>query len=124
MLSGPPARTLAGLGVRPSHTAVLKDVPLENASWLVDTPDGARLVLRRYHDWTSQEDLAYEHAVLRHLAGAGGSNGGACVEVARDLSDVVAARDSKDPDGPRLTFSPGDWRTFTARIKAGQLGLG
>jgi Domain of unknown function (DUF397) len=31
--------------------------------------------------------------------------------------------DFKDPGGPRLTFSPGDWRAFTARIKAGQLDL-
>jgi hypothetical protein len=25
---------------------------------------------------------------------------------------------------PRLTFSPGDWRAFTARVRAGQLDLG
>ena len=29
-----------------------------------------------------------------------GSNGGACVEVARNLPRVVAVRDSKDPHGP------------------------
>jgi hypothetical protein len=47
-------------------------------------------------------------------------NGGACVEVARNLPRVVAVRDSKDPDGPRLAFAPGEWRAFTARLKAGQ----
>jgi Domain of unknown function (DUF397) len=31
----------------------------------------------------------------------------------------VAVRDSKDPDGPRLTFVPGDWQTFTDQVKAG-----
>jgi Ser/Thr protein kinase RdoA (MazF antagonist) len=71
MLTGTPARALAALGVRSSHTTVLKDVPLENGSWLVDTPAGTRLVLRRYHAWTGQQDLAYEHAVLRHLASTG-----------------------------------------------------
>jgi hypothetical protein len=46
------------------------------------------------------------------------SNGGNCVEVARDLPGIVAVRDSKDPDGPKLTFLPTDWRGFTLAIKA------
>jgi len=28
-----------------------------------------------------------------------------------------ALRDSKNPDGPKLIFTPGKWRTFTERIK-------
>jgi hypothetical protein len=44
-------------------------------------------------------------------------NGGACVEVARNLPGVVAVRDSKDPSGPALVFSPGDWKAFLARIR-------
>jgi hypothetical protein len=47
-------------------------------------------------------------------------NGGNCVEVARDLADIVALRDSKDPDGPRLVFAPADWQAFTRRIKDGR----
>jgi hypothetical protein len=43
-------------------------------------------------------------------------NGGACVEVADNLPGVVGVRDSKDPDGPALTFSPAAWRTFVARV--------
>jgi hypothetical protein len=50
-------------------------------------------------------------------------NGGACVEVARNLPGIVAVRDSKDPDGPKLAFSPGAWRALTADIKAGRLDL-
>jgi Domain of unknown function (DUF397) len=50
-------------------------------------------------------------------------NGGACVEVARNLPGIVAVRDSKDPGGPTLTFSPEDWRAFTASVKAGRFGL-
>jgi hypothetical protein len=50
-------------------------------------------------------------------------NGGACVEVARNLPGVVAVRDSKDPDGPELIFEPDQWAAFTGGIKAGDPGL-
>ncbi|MEU1605441.1 DUF397 domain-containing protein [Micromonospora matsumotoense] len=43
-------------------------------------------------------------------------NGGACVEVAGNLPGVIAVRDSKDPDGPTLTFTPTAWHTFLTRI--------
>lgn len=46
-----------------------------------------------------------------------GANGGNCVEVARDLPGVVAVRDSKNPDGPALVFTPADWAEFTASVK-------
>jgi hypothetical protein len=45
------------------------------------------------------------------------SNGGNCVEVARNLPGVVAVRDSKDPDGPALVFTPADWEAFTTGLK-------
>jgi Domain of unknown function (DUF397) len=45
------------------------------------------------------------------------SNGGNCVEVARNLPGVVAVRDSKDPDGPALVFTPAGWEAFTAGLK-------
>ncbi|MEH1012292.1 DUF397 domain-containing protein [Micromonospora sp. CPCC 206060] len=41
-----------------------------------------------------------------------GGNGGECIEVADNLADVVAVRDSKDPAGPVLTFTPAAWATF------------
>lgn len=46
-----------------------------------------------------------------------GDNGGACVEVARNLPGVVAVRDSKDPHGPALVFTLADWDAFTAVVK-------
>ncbi|GIH69885.1 MULTISPECIES: DUF397 domain-containing protein [Sphaerimonospora] len=49
-----------------------------------------------------------------------GSNGGQCVEVAANLPGVVAVRDSKNPDGPKLLFTPGEWRAFINGIKDGQ----
>ena len=44
------------------------------------------------------------------------SGNGACVEVA-DLPEAIAVRDSKDPDGPRLTFSRQAWTAFVERAK-------
>lgn len=44
-------------------------------------------------------------------------NGGACVEVAAGGPGVVAVRDSKDPDGPALIFSPADWSAFISSLK-------
>ncbi|WP_319461926.1 DUF397 domain-containing protein [Micromonospora sp. RTP1Z1] len=43
-------------------------------------------------------------------------NGGACVEVADNLPGLVAVRDSKDPDGPALTFTPAAWRAFLSQV--------
>ncbi len=52
-----------------------------------------------------------------------GSNGGACVEVARNPPGAVAVRDSKDPAGPKLAFAPDEWLAFTAAVKAGGFDL-
>jgi hypothetical protein len=46
-----------------------------------------------------------------------GDNNGACVEVADNLPGLVAVRDSKDPTGPALTFSPTAWTTFVRSTK-------
>jgi Domain of unknown function (DUF397) len=53
-------------------------------------------------------------AVWRKSARSGGE--GNCVEVA-DLPDAVAVRDSKDPDGPVLTFGPEAWRAFVEELR-------
>ena len=58
-----------------------------------------------------------------------GGNGGQCVEVATatggesEPTGMCAVRDSKALGGPVLTFSPRQWRQFTARVKAGRCGL-
>ena len=44
-------------------------------------------------------------------------NGGACIEVASGAPGVVAVRDSKDPHGPLLAFTPGRWTAFTSTVK-------
>ena len=44
-------------------------------------------------------------------------SGGDCVEIAGMSRGSHAVRDSKNPDGPKLIFTPGEWRTFTENIK-------
>ncbi|WP_327105841.1 DUF397 domain-containing protein [Nonomuraea glycinis] len=46
-------------------------------------------------------------------------NGGQCVEVAMNLPGVVAVRDSKNPNGPRLLFTRPEWKAFVNGLKAG-----
>lgn len=54
--------------------------------------------------------------------------GGSCVEIAV-LADVpgtehdIAVRDSKDPDGPALTFTARQWRQFIVAISAHELDV-
>ncbi len=47
---------------------------------------------------------------------------GACVEIRVPAADLVAVRDSKDPEGPQLHFSPEAWHAFAAAAGAGAFG--
>jgi Domain of unknown function (DUF397) len=47
-----------------------------------------------------------------------GANG-SCIQVA-PTPPAIAVRDSRNPDGPALTFTARQWRAFTAVLKAGQ----
>jgi hypothetical protein len=49
-------------------------------------------------------------------------NQGNCVEVADNLPGVVAVRDSKDRQGPVLTFAPASWASFVAHAKRALAG--
>lgn len=57
-----------------------------------------------------------------------GGNGGACVEVAfvpgvtEGSGGAVALRDSRNPTGPALLFTPGEWREFTHAVRHGEVG--
>jgi hypothetical protein len=50
------------------------------------------------------------------------SNTGNCVEVAQNLPGVVAVRDSKNPDGPALVLTAGQWRAFVSGARASEFG--
>src|ERR1700678_436621 len=71
MPASDPDQALKLLGVRPGRVVALRDVPLGNANWLVETADPEPFVLRRYHPQATQEELAYEHTVLGYLADLG-----------------------------------------------------
>lgn len=47
-------------------------------------------------------------------------NGGDCIEVAANITGAVPVRDSKDPNGPALTFSANGWSSFVAAVKGGE----
>ncbi|GAA4099465.1 DUF397 domain-containing protein [Actinomadura miaoliensis] len=49
--------------------------------------------------------------------------GGECVEVAK-FAPAVAVRDSKNPDGPKLTFRADEWRAFTEAVKCSEYDVG
>jgi len=59
------------LGLKPCRIITLKDIPLQNGSWLLEMADRRRVVLRRYHALATLPDLCYEHEVLGYLARAG-----------------------------------------------------
>ncbi|MEU6560245.1 DUF397 domain-containing protein [Nocardia nova] len=42
-----------------------------------------------------------------------------CVEVAFLDGGLVGVRDSKNPDGPALVFTPGEWDAFTGGVQGG-----
>ncbi|MFG3524781.1 DUF397 domain-containing protein [Nocardia nova] len=43
-----------------------------------------------------------------------------CVEVAHLSDGTVGVRDSKNPTGPALIFTPAEWDAFTAGIQDGR----
>ncbi len=48
---------------------------------------------------------------------------GACVEVKSPATEAVVVRDSKDPRGPVLTFSPEAWSSFVSGVEHGSFDL-
>jgi hypothetical protein len=42
-----------------------------------------------------------------------------CVEIGHGIPTVVPVRDSKDPHGPALLFSPAAWTAFVTAVKEG-----
>ncbi|MGW2374129.1 MULTISPECIES: DUF397 domain-containing protein [Kitasatospora] len=68
---------------------------------------------------TSGDGADLSRAVWRKSRFSG--NQGNCVEVADGFPDIVPVRDSKDPDGPALSFPANAWAAFVAAIKTGEL---
>jgi hypothetical protein len=48
---------------------------------------------------------------------------GDCVEVADNLPDIIAVRDTKDRDGGTLVFTHAEWRAFVGGVKDGEFDI-
>jgi Domain of unknown function (DUF397) len=46
------------------------------------------------------------------------NNGGNCIEITRHGHSDIAVRDSADPAGPQLAFTPSQWHAFTTTLKS------
>lgn len=66
-------------------------------------------------------ELDLSRATWRKSARSGANNN--CVEVANNLADIVAVRDSKHRDGPALVFAHDEWEAFVGGVKAGEFDL-
>jgi hypothetical protein len=66
--------------------------------------------------WVDMSDVSWRKS---SFSGSAGSN---CVEVANLDGGWVAVRDSKDPSGPALLFTPAEWDAFRKGILAGEFG--
>jgi hypothetical protein len=61
-------------------------------------------------------DDARSHTVAWRKSSATGSHNGNCVEIGF-ASNFTLVRDSKQPAGPRLQFSPARWRGFLGSLR-------
>jgi hypothetical protein len=48
------------------------------------------------------------------------SANGQCTECARLPGGGIAVRDSKNPDGPMLSFTAAEWQAFLAGVRNGE----
>jgi hypothetical protein len=84
--------------------AAMNDLDLSRAAWRKSTYSG------------NGNDCVEVAAIWRKSSYS--NDGGDCVEVASAVRpEVVAVRDSKDPDGPKLTFTPDVWTAFAATVR-------
>ena len=61
-------------------------------------------------------------AVTWRTSSYSGNNGANCVEVG-NAARLIAVRDSKDPDGAALIFTPSEWKAFTRGVTGGEFDL-
>jgi hypothetical protein len=76
------------------------------SGWGINPPEGYRDAERATVSWHRSSH----------------SQDGACVEVAR-VPGQVLVRDSKDPDGPILSFTFAEWHAFLAGVSGGEFEL-
>jgi hypothetical protein len=84
-------------------------------------PDLSRSVWRKSSRSGGNGGNCVEVAAWRKSSHSGG-NGGQCIEVGA-TERTVAVRDSKNPHGPKLIFTPPMWQQLTTSLKAGAFDL-
>ncbi|MGW1817195.1 DUF397 domain-containing protein [Streptomyces sp. NPDC002125] len=61
-------------------------------------------------------------AAIWHRSSYSNQDGGQCLEVAGGFTGVIPVRDSKNPQGPALTFAAEGWSSFVSAVKDGAMG--
>ncbi|MBF6457144.1 DUF397 domain-containing protein [Nocardia cyriacigeorgica] len=61
-----------------------------------------------------------DHPVVRWFKSSHSSSSQDCVEIAHFDGGQVGVRDSKNPTGPALTFTPAAWDRFLASTRRGE----
>jgi len=68
------------------------------------------------------EMMGYDRTVQWRKSTRSGTVDNNCVEVA-SAGEIIAVRDSKNPTGPALTFTPSEWAAFVGTAKDGEFDL-
>jgi hypothetical protein len=63
---------------------------------------------------TTQDDQGLSRAGWRKSTYSGNGN---CIEIGHRPPRAIAVRDSADPHGPALAFTPDQWTAFTRAVK-------
>lgn len=61
-----------------------------------------------------------DRRAIRWIKSSASAGNGQCVEVASVREDEVLVRNSRDPEGPILSFAKAEWVAFLAGAKAGE----
>ncbi|RAY16435.1 DUF397 domain-containing protein [Actinomadura craniellae] len=80
--------------------------------------DLAHVIWRKSSRSNSQGGTCVEIGLVWHRSSYSETQVSECIEAAR-AERVVAVRDSKNPDGPVLAFSPAEWRGLLTAIRTG-----
>ncbi|WP_433731118.1 DUF397 domain-containing protein [Nocardia sp. CA-129566] len=64
--------------------------------------------------------MAVDMSGARWFKSTYSASNGQCVEVAFLSGGMVGLRDSKNPTGPALVFTSGEWAAFTAGVVDGE----
>lgn len=71
--------------------------------------------------WTKSSHSGMHDCVEFRKSSRSSSNDG-CVEFGQD-GGTILIRDSKDPQGPVLTFTPHEWKMFLLGVKDGEFDI-